>query len=43
MSIYIDCIEKLKETGLLSHELFYSSLIDDTVSERDYAHAVNVW
>jgi len=40
---YVDCIEKLEETRLPSRESFYSSLIDDTVSESDYAHAVNIW
>ncbi|XP_018307240.1 DNA polymerase-like [Mycetomoellerius zeteki] len=40
---YVDCIEKLEETELPSRELFYSSLTGDTVSESDYAHAVNVW
>ncbi|XP_011700257.1 PREDICTED: uncharacterized protein LOC105457338 [Wasmannia auropunctata] len=40
---YIDCVEKLKETRLPPRESFYSSLTDDTVSESDYAHAVNVW
>ena len=39
---YIDCIEKLEEMELSSRELFYSSLTSDTVSESDYAHAVNV-
>ncbi|XP_018393385.1 PREDICTED: uncharacterized protein LOC108772363 [Cyphomyrmex costatus] len=40
---YIDCSEKLNESCLPSRKSFYSSLIDDTVSESDYAHAVNVW
>ncbi|KYN20084.1 hypothetical protein ALC57_07571, partial [Trachymyrmex cornetzi] len=40
---YIDCIEKLEETELPPRESFYSSLTGDTVSEGDYAHAVNVW
>ena len=39
---YIDCVEKLEEMELSSRELFYSSLTSDTVSESDYAHAVNV-
>jgi len=34
-------VEKLEETELLSCELFYS-LTGDTVSESDYASAVNV-
>jgi len=36
---YIDCADKLQDT----RESFYSSLTGDTVSESDYAHAVNVW
>jgi len=40
---YIDCVEKLEESCLSTRESFYSSLTDDTVSESDYAHAVNVW
>ncbi|KYM93731.1 hypothetical protein ALC62_15669 [Cyphomyrmex costatus] len=40
---YIDCSEKLNELCLPPRESFYSSLTDDTVSESDYAHAVNVW
>jgi len=39
---YIDCVEKLDEMCLPSRESFYSSLTGDTVSENDYAHAVNV-
>ncbi|KYQ51396.1 hypothetical protein ALC60_09506 [Trachymyrmex zeteki] len=40
---YIDCSEKLNELCLPPRESFYSSLTDNTVSESDYAHAVNVW
>ena len=40
---YIDCVEKLEESCLPPRESFYSSLTGDTVSESDYAHAVNVW
>ncbi|KYN15203.1 hypothetical protein ALC57_12578, partial [Trachymyrmex cornetzi] len=40
---YIDCSEKLNELCLPSRESIYSSLTDSTVSESDYAHAVNVW
>jgi len=40
---YIDCVEKLEEPCLPPRESFYSSLTGDTVSESDYAHAVNVW
>jgi len=40
---YIDCVEKLEDTCLPLRESFYSSLIGDTVSEDNYAHAVNVW
>ena len=40
---YVDCVDKLQDTRLPSRESFYSSLTGDTVSESDYAHAVNVW
>jgi len=40
---YIDCVEKLQDTRLPPRELFFSSLTGNTVSESDYAHAVNVW
>jgi len=40
---YIDCFEKLEDTCLPPRESFYSSLTGDTVSEDNYAHAVNVW
>ncbi|XP_070522397.1 uncharacterized protein [Cardiocondyla obscurior] len=40
---YIDSIEKLEDTCLPPRESFYSSLTDDTVSENDYAHAIDIW
>ncbi|KYN23183.1 hypothetical protein ALC57_04403 [Trachymyrmex cornetzi] len=40
---YVDCVEKLQDTRLPPRESFYSSLTGDTVSESDYAHAVNIW
>ena len=40
---YINCNEKLQDTRLPSCELFFSSLIGDTISESDYVHAVNEW
>jgi len=40
---YVDDVEKLDETCLPSRESFYSSLNGDTITENDYAHAVNVW
>jgi len=40
---YIDCVEKLKDTCLPPRKSFYSSLTGDTVSEDNYAQAVNVW
>ncbi|KYQ49754.1 hypothetical protein ALC60_11156, partial [Trachymyrmex zeteki] len=40
---YVDCVEKLQDTRLPPRESFYSSLTGDTVSESDYAYAVNVW
>ncbi|XP_018406599.1 PREDICTED: uncharacterized protein LOC108782741 [Cyphomyrmex costatus] len=40
---YVDCVEKLNDTRLPPRKSFHSSLTGDTVSESDYAHAVNVW
>ncbi|KYN28339.1 hypothetical protein ALC57_02244 [Trachymyrmex cornetzi] len=40
---YVDCVEKLQDTRLPPRKSFYSSLTGDTVSESDYAHAVNVY
>ncbi|KYQ46568.1 hypothetical protein ALC60_14427, partial [Trachymyrmex zeteki] len=40
---YIDCANKLQDTCLPPRESFYSSLTGHTVTESDYAHAVNVW
>ena len=40
---YVDSVDKLRETRLPPRELFFSSLTDETVSEADYAHAINVW
>ncbi|KYN28506.1 hypothetical protein ALC57_02077 [Trachymyrmex cornetzi] len=40
---YIDCVEKLQDTRLPPRELFFSLLTGDTISESDYAHAMNVW
>ncbi|EZA51551.1 hypothetical protein X777_09760 [Ooceraea biroi] len=40
---YVDCAEKLEDTRLPPRESFYSFLTSETVSESDYAHAVNVW
>jgi len=39
---YIDW-QKLEDTCLAPRESFYSSLTGDTISEDNYAHAVNVW
>ncbi|XP_025264481.1 uncharacterized protein LOC112637930 [Camponotus floridanus] len=39
---YVDSVERLRETRLPPRESFYSSLIGDTVSESDYAHATRV-
>ncbi|RLU15956.1 hypothetical protein DMN91_011714 [Ooceraea biroi] len=39
---YVDCAEKLEDTRLPPRESFYSSLTGETVSESDYANAVNV-
>ena len=40
---YVDSVEKLRETRLPPRESFYSSLTGETVSEADYAHAINIW
>lgn len=40
---YLDCVDKLQDQCLPPRESFYSSLTGDTVSESDYAHAVEVW
>ncbi|XP_070529802.1 uncharacterized protein [Cardiocondyla obscurior] len=40
---YVDSIEKLEDVCLPPRESFYSSLTDDTVSENDYAHAIDIW
>jgi len=40
---YIDCVEKLEETELPPLKSFYSSLTSGTVSEDNYAYAVNMW
>ncbi|XP_076285537.1 uncharacterized protein LOC143211597 [Lasioglossum baleicum] len=40
---YLDCVDKLDDLCLPPLESFYSSLTCETVSERDYAHAENVW
>ncbi|XP_070526692.1 uncharacterized protein [Cardiocondyla obscurior] len=40
---YVDCIERLDDSCLPSREKFYSSLTGETVSESDYAHAVDIW
>ncbi|XP_025161752.1 uncharacterized protein LOC112590169 [Harpegnathos saltator] len=40
---YLDCADKLQDQCLPPRESFYSSLTGDTVSENDYAHAVNIW
>ena len=37
---YVNCVEKLEDTRLLSRESFFSSLTDDTVSES--AHPANI-
>jgi len=34
---------KVKDTSLPPRESFYHSLTGDTVSKKNYAHAVNVW
>lgn len=40
---YIDSLEKFKETSLPPKEQFYSSLLEEHISNEDYNHAINVW
>ncbi|XP_077272782.1 uncharacterized protein LOC143903198 [Temnothorax americanus] len=41
--VYVDSLDKLRETDLPPREVFYSSLTDETASESDYEHATRVW
>ena len=40
---YMNSLEKLKETKLPPKEMFYSRLIDEDISDENYAHALKVW
>ena len=40
---YIDSQERFKETELPPIEAFYSKLSDETISQKDYDHAHQVW
>ena len=40
---YKDTPKKLKETQLPPKEVFYSKLIDEGISDKDYTHAKKVW
>ena len=40
---YFDCSEKFAETRLPPQKSFYSSLLDEDVSEKDYQYAHFVW
>lgn len=40
---YMDSFERFNETSLPSKDKFYSSLTDDGIEDREYAHAHNVW
>ena len=39
----MDSPEKLKETQLPPKEAFYSRLIDEDISDENYAHELEVW
>ena len=39
----MNCLEKLYETELPEKEKFYSKLNDKSISDKEYAHAKNVW
>ena len=41
--VYMDSLEKLKETKLPPKEAFYSRLSDEGTSDENYAHARKVW
>jgi len=43
LSVTSTTVWKIEDTRLSPRELFFSSLMGDTVSENDYAHAANVW
>lgn len=40
---YVDSWEKLEELSLPTKDKFYSSLIDEEISEDEYKFAMNVW
>jgi hypothetical protein len=40
---YVDSIEKLKDKKLPDIKEFYSTLTQDTITEKEYKHAQNVW
>ena len=40
---YMDSLERFKETKLPPKEVFYSRLIEENISDEDYAHAQKVW
>lgn len=40
---YMDNWQRFQETQLPSIDKFYSSLTDESISEKDYEHAQNVW
>ena len=40
---YVKSIKQLKETKLPPKEAFYSKLDDKEISDKDYAHAHNIW
>ena len=40
---YMDSQERFKETVLPHKEAFYSKLLDEPISQKDYSHAQQVW
>ena len=40
---YIDSQSKFEETQLPSIDKFYSKLSDESIYQKDYEHALNVW
>lgn len=40
---YMDCVDKFNETALPTIDKFYSTLNEDTITNKDYEHALAVW
>ena len=40
---YVDCMKKLDDKSLSSKEAFYSTLMGESITDKDYQHAQTVW